>query len=163
MKMKIKIEEYLPLIKKIARRYKNKGVEIEDLIQEGFIGVIEAENRYREELNVPFFKYALYWIKKKMVEAIIKNSKQKIHVNLATIEIIEKNRRENEFLDERKVNLENLLEIERLILEKLFIEGKSLMEISKELKISREKVRQIKQKAIMRLKNFNKKLTSPLN
>ncbi len=90
MTMKIKIEEYLPLIKKIAGRYKDRGVELEDLIQEGFIGLMEAKNRYNENLNVPFFKYSIYWIKKQMIEAIMKNSRQKIHMNSGIIEIIEK-------------------------------------------------------------------------
>jgi RNA polymerase sigma factor (sigma-70 family) len=52
--MEIKIEEYLPLIKKVAKGYRNKGVELEDLIQEGFIGLIEAKRRYKKEFNVSF-------------------------------------------------------------------------------------------------------------
>jgi DNA-directed RNA polymerase sigma subunit (sigma70/sigma32) len=48
-------------------------------------------------------------------------------------------------------------------LKKLFIEEKTLKEVAKELNITREKVRQIKLKAIMRIKNFNRKLTKSLN
>jgi len=48
-------------------------------------------------------------------------------------------------------------------LEKLFIEEKTLEEVANELKMSRERIRQMKQKAIMRLKNFNKKLIDSLN
>jgi RNA polymerase sigma factor (sigma-70 family) len=160
--MEIKIEEYLPLIKKVAKEYKNKGVELEDLIQEGFIGLIEAKRRYKEEFNVSFSKYSLYWIKKQMVEAIIRNSKQKVHLDSRVFRIVEENK-EDEFLDDRKIYLENLPEIERLILEKLFIEEKTLKEVAKELNITREKVRQIKLKAIMRIKNFNRKLTKSLD
>jgi RNA polymerase nonessential primary-like sigma factor len=160
--MEIKIEEYLPLIKKVAKGYRNKGVELEDLIQEGFIGLIEAKRRYKEEFNVSFSKYSLYWIKKQMVEAIIRNSKQKVHLDSRVFRIVEENK-EDEFLDDRTIYLENLPEIERLILEKLFIEEKTLKEVAKELNITREKVRQIKLKAIMRIKNFNRKLTKSLN
>ena len=159
--MEIKIEEYLPLIKKVAKGYKDKGVELEDLIQEGFIGLIEAKRRYKEEFNVSFSKYSLYWIKKQMVEAIIRNSKQKVHLDSRVFRIVEENK--EGFLDDRKIYLENLPEIERLILEKLFIEEKTLKEVAKELNITREKVRQIKLKAIMRIKNFNRKLTKSLN
>lgn len=58
-----------------------------------------------------------------------------------------------------EINFESLSDVEKLIIEKFFYEEKTLKEIAEELNISKEKVKQIKQKAIMKLKNVNRNLT----
>jgi len=56
---------YLPLIKSLAYKYKGNGVPLEDLIQEGFLGLLEAKSRFDPSKKVKFSTYAFYWIKKK--------------------------------------------------------------------------------------------------
>ncbi len=53
------INENLPLIKSIVRRYKNKIVEYEDLIQLGTLGLIKAINNFKMEYGVKFSTYAV--------------------------------------------------------------------------------------------------------
>lgn len=53
------IEENSPLIKSIIRRYKNKGVEYDDLYQLGSLGFVKAINNYSAEFGVKFSTYAV--------------------------------------------------------------------------------------------------------
>ncbi len=53
------IEQNSPLVKSIVRRYKNKGVEYEDLYQLGCVGFSKAINNFDESFNVKFSTYAV--------------------------------------------------------------------------------------------------------
>lgn len=53
------IEENSPLIKSIIKRYKNKGVEYDDLYQLGSLGFVKAINNYSDEFGVKFSTYAV--------------------------------------------------------------------------------------------------------
>lgn len=55
----ILITENSPLIKSVIRRYKNKGVEAEDLYQLGCMGFVKAINNFSVEYNVKFSTYAV--------------------------------------------------------------------------------------------------------
>lgn len=55
----ILITENSPLIKSVVRRFKNKGVEDEDLYQLGSLGFIKAINNFNPEFNVKFSTYAV--------------------------------------------------------------------------------------------------------
>ena len=53
------IEKNSPLVKSIVRRYKNKGVEYDDLYQLGCMGFVKAINNFDENFNVKFSTYAV--------------------------------------------------------------------------------------------------------
>ena len=53
------IEENSPLIKSIVKRYKNKGVEYDDLYQLGSMGFVKAINNFSAEFGVKFSTYAV--------------------------------------------------------------------------------------------------------
>lgn len=55
----ILITENSPLIKSVIRRYKNKGVETDDLYQLGCMGFVKAINNFSAEYNVKFSTYAV--------------------------------------------------------------------------------------------------------
>ena len=55
----ILIEENSPLIKSVIKRYKNKGVEYDDLYQLGSMGFVKAINNFSEEFSVKFSTYAV--------------------------------------------------------------------------------------------------------
>ena len=59
------------LVAGIARQYKDHGVEYDDLIQEGTIGLISAIERFNPNRNVPFPYYAQWWINQALVKALI--------------------------------------------------------------------------------------------
>ena len=53
------IEKNSPLIKSVIRRYKDKGVEYDDLYQLGSLGFLKAVINFNEEFNVKFSTYAV--------------------------------------------------------------------------------------------------------
>jgi RNA polymerase sigma-B factor len=52
------IEQYLPLVRSLARRYANRGEQLEDLVQVGSIGLIKAIDRFDVERGVELTTYA---------------------------------------------------------------------------------------------------------
>lgn len=53
------IIENMPLVKSVIRRYKNRGVEDEDLLQLGSMGFVKAINNFSPDFNVKFSTYAV--------------------------------------------------------------------------------------------------------
>lgn len=53
------LENNSPLIKSIVRRYKNKGVEYDDLYQLGSIGLLKAIKNFSSDFGVKFSTYAV--------------------------------------------------------------------------------------------------------
>jgi RNA polymerase sigma-B factor len=53
------IEEHLPLVVALARRYANRGERVEDLVQVGAIGLIEAADRFDPDRGVDFRAFAI--------------------------------------------------------------------------------------------------------
>lgn len=54
----------------LANKFKMKGMDVEDLISSGNIGLVKAVERFNPELNVPFTSYAAYWIEQSMYKLI---------------------------------------------------------------------------------------------
>jgi RNA polymerase sigma-B factor len=52
------IEEHLPMVRTIARQFTRRGEELEDLVQVGAIGLINAVDRYEPSRGVPLRSYA---------------------------------------------------------------------------------------------------------
>ena len=53
------INENYPLVKSVIRRYRNKGVDYEDLFQLGCVGFVKAINNFDCSYNVKFSTYAV--------------------------------------------------------------------------------------------------------
>ena len=53
------VVENSPLIKSVIKRYKNKGIEYDDLYQLGSMGFLKAVQNFKEEFNVKFSTYAV--------------------------------------------------------------------------------------------------------
>lgn len=60
----------LKLVMKMAHKYKNRGLEIEDLIQEGTIGLMRASTDFDASLGYQFSTYATWWIRQSILRAI---------------------------------------------------------------------------------------------
>jgi RNA polymerase sigma factor (sigma-70 family) len=63
------IRRLLPLIHSTARRYRTEGLEQDDLLQEGIVGLLRALQRFEHERGVPFAAYATWWIRQSLQEA----------------------------------------------------------------------------------------------
>ncbi len=64
------VESNLGFVVKLAARYSKFGVPLEDLINEGNLGLIEAAKRFDAERNVRFLSYAAWWIRRSILEAL---------------------------------------------------------------------------------------------
>lgn len=77
----IVIDKYMPLINSISMKlYKyanNCGLELNDLIQEGMIGLTYAINSFCDQKNVMFYTYAKKCIERKIISALISAQRQK--------------------------------------------------------------------------------------
>ena len=79
---KLLIERNLRLVVFIARRFENTGVNLEDLISIGTIGLIKAVDTYRGDKNIKLATYASRCIENEILMFIRKLSSRKTEVSL---------------------------------------------------------------------------------
>ena len=75
------IERNLRLVVYIARRFENTGINIEDLISIGTIGLIKAINTFRAEKNIKLATYASRCIENEILMYLRKNASQRTEVS----------------------------------------------------------------------------------
>lgn len=61
------------IVRCIARQFTKNPIEMKDLMQEGYIGLIEAAKRYDPDAGVKFDSYASWWVRKYIREYIIRH------------------------------------------------------------------------------------------
>jgi RNA polymerase primary sigma factor len=70
------VESFLPLIASVARVYRRStGVEREELMQEGVVGLLRALKRYDPTRGVPFWAYAAWWVRQAMQQLVAEVSR----------------------------------------------------------------------------------------
>jgi RNA polymerase primary sigma factor len=69
------IEANLKLVISIAKQYKGYSLPLEDLIQEGNLGLIKSIDRYDPEKGFRFSTYATWWIKQAIGQHILKRKR----------------------------------------------------------------------------------------
>ena len=79
---KMLVEHNLRLVVYIARRFENTGINLEDLISIGTIGLIKSINTYRRDKNIKLATYASRCIENEILMYIRKTSVQKVEVSL---------------------------------------------------------------------------------
>ncbi|MDP4109039.1 MAG: RNA polymerase sporulation sigma factor SigE [Bacillota bacterium] len=76
------IERNLRLVVYIARKFENTGINIEDLISIGTIGLIKAVGTYRQDKNTKLATYASRCIENEILMHLRKSTSQKNEVSL---------------------------------------------------------------------------------
>ena len=64
---------HMRLVIAVAAKYRNFGLSMSDLIQEGHIGLLEAASRFEPEREVRFSTYATWWIRASIQDYILRN------------------------------------------------------------------------------------------
>lgn len=65
----------LRLVVAVASKYSGLNVSMEDLIQEGNIGLIKATSKYNYRLGYKFSTYAIWWIRQGVLKALDNHSR----------------------------------------------------------------------------------------
>lgn len=69
------IRANLRLVVNIARGYTGKGLSLQDLIEEGNLGLLRAVEGFDASMNTRFSTYAVYWIKQSIKRALVNTAK----------------------------------------------------------------------------------------
>lgn len=67
------IQSYMRLVISTASRFKNYGLPLGDLVQEGVVGLMQAAARFEPDRDVRFSTYAAWWIRSAMQDFILRN------------------------------------------------------------------------------------------
>lgn len=89
----------LRLVVNIARGYTGKGLSLQDLIEEGNLGLLRAVEGFDPAMGTRFSTYASYWIKQSIKRALI-NSAKTIRIPAYMVELLSKWRRASARLTE---------------------------------------------------------------
>lgn len=67
------IESSLPFVISIAREYRRWGVPLEDLVQQGNLGLLKAASKFDPEKNCRLITYASYWIRAEIRDYVVRS------------------------------------------------------------------------------------------
>ena len=82
----------LRLVVNIARGYSGKGLPLQDLIEDGNLGLLRAVEGFDPDMNTRFSTYASFWIKQSIKRALV-NTAKTIRVPAYMVELLSKWRR----------------------------------------------------------------------
>lgn len=146
--------KYKPLVIKIARQYFLMGGDIDDLVQEGMIGLFKAIKSFDEQKNASFKTFATLCIKRQIQTAVKKSNALKNNVfnDLFDDKILEmidqpstKENPEEQAISKQKYQYINneikfkLSEFEKHVLRE-YLSGKSYEDISKMLNVTKKSI-----------------------
>lgn len=68
------VRRNLKYVVTVANKYRGLGISLQDLIEEGNIGLIQAAKRFDVSRNVKFITYAVWWIKQAIMHSLAEQS-----------------------------------------------------------------------------------------
>jgi RNA polymerase primary sigma factor len=115
----------------IAKKYQHQGMELQDLISEGNLGLLIAIDRFEPKRGYHFISYAVWWIRQSILKALAEKSRtirlpanrvnellalQKARQNINASEIEEEIRYLGEELDMGEDKIREILALEKEII-----------------------------------------------
>ena len=94
------IRSNLRLVVAIAKRYMNRGLPLQDLIEEGNVGLVKAVEGFDPDMGARFSTYGCWWIKQGIKRALI-NAVQPIHIPAYMVELIARWKRSSRLLEDQ--------------------------------------------------------------
>ncbi len=171
------IERNLRLVVYIARKFENTGINVEDLISIGSIGLIKAINTFKCDKNIKLATYATRCIENEILMYLRRNTKTKTEISIdeplnvdwegnelllsdilgTDVDIISKNLEEEIDRELLKKAINKLDKRERIIIELrygIFSDGieKTQKEVADMLGISQSYISRLEKRIISRLK-----------
>lgn len=170
----------LKFVPKVAKQFKGCGLPFADIIEEGNIGLIKAIDRFDPEHDNKVISYAVWWIRKTIMEAIEKRgvidaeniddiyhapnndeiTNEDNQTRIIIPEKLEPNENEETPYDIKQVIedlFEGVPERERFILSDYYgLDGcspKTLDELGQEFNLTKERIRQLNEKALKKMRS----------
>ena len=119
------IAENQRYVELVAKQYLNQGLTLEQLIEEGNLGLAEAAKRFDSSKGHSFMSYAVWWVRQSILQALANHSSSKPSP-----------------LSERKRSIQQDIN-----------EGRLLADIAKEWGLTERRVQQIYNRSILKTIN----------
>lgn len=124
----------LRFVVNVAKKYMNRGLEIDDLISEGNIGLLTAIERFDPSKGYHFISYAIWWIRQSILRAISEKSRmirlpQNRENELMQIEKVRHSIDNDKSEDEKIVEIAETLGMEDSLVRELLIISRDMVSL----------------------------------